>query len=72
MAITTGLFIDRASSRKQIEEAWPSLCKDLGLVDDKTGTNTYTIQGFDLYKWVEEKHQEKFNSEPDPVPKPHS
>lgn len=51
VAITRG-FVGFPRTR-DFEESWPRAMAELGLVDDGTGTNTYTIKGHgfrDLYQ----------------------
>lgn len=44
VAINKGFFTF-AFHRREVEKAWPSVAKQLGLVDDGTGTDTWTLPG---------------------------
>ena len=39
---------ERSIPPKDIEAVWPKLMSDLGMVDDGTGTNTWTKPGKEL------------------------
>jgi len=39
---------ERSIPPKDIEAVWPKLMLDLGMVDDGTGTNTWTMLGKEL------------------------
>jgi hypothetical protein len=57
IAITQGFYSMGFSSRRDFAQSWPKLMKELGLVDDGTGTHTYTLAGHgfrDVYSDADE------------------
>jgi hypothetical protein len=45
VAITQGFFSMSFRSRHDFEQSWPKVMAQLGLVDDGTGTGTFTLKG---------------------------
>lgn len=41
-------------SDRELDEAWPHIVKDLGLVDDGTGYDTFTLPGHGIMENVDE------------------
>ena len=48
VAINKGTYLmwDFARSRHDFDASWPRAMQELGLVDDGTGTHTFTIKGY--------------------------
>lgn len=49
VAITKEHFSYITRSHRDFDESWPRVMKELGLVDDGTGTETWTVPGYGLH-----------------------